>query len=112
MSGVYCRPEIHQIILMVSLIGIGSDRRRRSWRQVVGIGGGLVVLERFVVSAIVSGRAGAICTAGSAHCLSSGYCSRTKTTLEPAPRDSRIAQQISDVLPLHRDSRACAAIIV
>src|ERR1700693_1006624 len=90
---------------MIGLIGL-SNGRRRAWRQVMLVGGLLVIHERFMMRNIVAGRsreAGCYgCAYRGAICEPAG---RAEPALEPTPRDALGVQQVANVFAAHTDAR-------
>src|SRR5258707_11403062 len=92
---------------MLCLVGL-ADHCRRGRRQVMLVGGGRVVLERLVVRDVVRYRgAGNVLVARVADGLAGGRgAGGRKATLEPAPADALVVEQIAHVPPAHQHLRA------
>ena len=87
-------PQRVEVVLVVRLIALMADQRGRARRQVMGIGGRLVVLERVVMLVIL--RAAQRLRRGRARL-------RREVAIEPAPGDRFRVEQVADVVPGHLD---------
>src|SRR6185437_12379990 len=99
--------EVGQVVLVVGLVG-AADGGFRGRRQVLGVGGGLVVLERVVVRGVVGHRGATDVLVRRAADRVPGAVGRggREPALEPAPGDMPRVEQVADVAPGHHADRA------
>src|SRR5262249_40423852 len=91
------RPEIAQVILVIGRIG-AADHAYRARRQVMWVGSGVVILERFVVRDVIQGGESGLGrvprVANSRAIVPAGG---PETTLEPAPSNPSGIQQVPNI---------------
>src|SRR6266568_2922666 len=106
--------EVRQVVLVAGLVGV-PDGGLGARRQVLGVSGRLVVLERLVVRRVVSDLGAADVRALVAADRESGAVGpgRREAALEPAPGDAPGVEQVTDVLAGrdgHRVGRGVAGV--